>query len=565
MLLLNGIMQKRLFFVIVGLLLFSISVSAIEVRLREPQDNTINSTSNDIIFKCVGVQVAGETLSSLTLRFKSGDVWYNIETKPASDLQEISFTYNDIPNGVYKWNCMAKNSLNQVFYASNDDTLTISKTNSPSVYPRTANTYIQNITWNKNEAKTNTFSLDYYFYDPDNDLLAYSTNGNLNIQVNIDPTTHLVSFSQPANWFGIEKVIFIANDGKSSTSSNQITLTVVDSGGNQQQQNQSSSNVKPQFTDVIPNQTKYKNGGSWTLDLGDYANDDKDNKDQLTWSISGVDSSLLEAVINDADKNIKFTPKQDRTGTDVVTIKVQDTQGLSASQEVTIFIQEETTSSESNASEEDIVEKENFPPDIDNILPDNTKKLSLSQEQVFRVSASDQEDDPLNILWYLDDNIIKDATRKEYVLDPSTLSNGSHKLKFSVSDGNSKTSREWEIEYLSQGSNLNETLENKTFLASSLSTGEKITGGAINFKDKITDNFVKVKDFVVKWKTPFIIGGGVILLLIIFIIIRIIVRRKANNFMPKIKGDGIYTPKKFEEKTVVIPKEESKNEFKRIF
>ncbi|MFH0936085.1 MAG: hypothetical protein V1815_00205 [Candidatus Woesearchaeota archaeon] len=558
-------MQKRLFFVIVALLLFSLSVSAVEVRLREPQDNIINTTSNKIVFKCIGVQIAGETLNSLTLRFKSGDVWYNMDTKPASDLQEVSFTYEIPANGIYKWNCLAKNNLNQSFLASNDYTLTLSKTNNLPVYPRNSNAYIQNVSWDKNTVKSNVFSLDYYFYDPDNDLLSYSVSGNLNIQVSIDPITHLVSFSQPNNWFGIEKIRFIANDGKSSTSSNEVTLTVFDSGGNQQQ-NQSSSNQKPQFTDVIPNQTKYKNGGSWTLDLLDYATDDKDNKDQLTWSISSLDTSLLEAIVNNVDKNIKFTPKEDEVGNDAITITVKDTSGLSASQEVTLSILEEVIS-EGSSNESDssnIIAEENFPPDIENILPDNTNNLTLSEEQVFRVSVSDQEEDPLTISWYLDDNKIEDATRKEYVLDPSTLSNGTHKLKITVNDGKDSTSETWDVEYLAGNNIILETqnIENKTFLAAS---GEKITGGVAGFKNKITGNFVKVKDFIVKWKTPFIIGGGIILLIIIFLIIKLIIAKRSNNFMPKIKHDRIYTPKKIEDKTSIIPiKEESKDMFKRI-
>jgi len=100
--------------------------------------------------------------------------------------------------------------------------------NNPPVYPKTVNSYIQNISWDKNTAKNNAFDLDDYFYDPDNDTLTYYIAGNLNIQVNIDPITHLVSFSQPNNWFGVEKVTFIANDGKSSIISNKITLTVLD-------------------------------------------------------------------------------------------------------------------------------------------------------------------------------------------------------------------------------------------------------------------------------------------------------------------------------------------------
>jgi hypothetical protein len=68
--------------------------------------------------------------------------------------------------------------------------------------------------------------LDNYFSDAENDTLTYGYSGPSNINVTINPTTHVVSFSQPENFTGIEYVVFSANDGNSTTYSNNVTLVV---------------------------------------------------------------------------------------------------------------------------------------------------------------------------------------------------------------------------------------------------------------------------------------------------------------------------------------------------
>ncbi|MDD5449561.1 MAG: toxin TcdB middle/N-terminal domain-containing protein [Candidatus Omnitrophica bacterium] len=68
--------------------------------------------------------------------------------------------------------------------------------------------------WNKGSSLTNAFDLDDYFasfeFGPGD--LSYTVNGNKRINVNIDAATHLVSFSQPSDFSGIETISFVASD-----------------------------------------------------------------------------------------------------------------------------------------------------------------------------------------------------------------------------------------------------------------------------------------------------------------------------------------------------------------
>ncbi len=86
---------------------------------------------------------------------------------------------------------------------------------------------IPNQGWLENAAKADAFDLDDHFMSPDGAALTYSASGTTNIAVSIAASTHIVSFSQVAAWFGTEKVRFTARDSEgNSVISNEVTLQV---------------------------------------------------------------------------------------------------------------------------------------------------------------------------------------------------------------------------------------------------------------------------------------------------------------------------------------------------
>ncbi len=87
---------------------------------------------------------------------------------------------------------------------------------------------IPNQTWDEDTSNSNAFDLDDYFTDADNDNLTYNyTQAGSNIIISVS-SDNQVSFSQPADWYGIEYVVFNATDGGYTVQSNNITLTVTD-------------------------------------------------------------------------------------------------------------------------------------------------------------------------------------------------------------------------------------------------------------------------------------------------------------------------------------------------
>ena len=167
---------------------------------------------------------------------------------------DILFSVYIIPS----FNGFSKNDIITFSYLPKDehgfggDIGAISKTilNSKPVLNGT----IPDKTWNKGNSLNNAFDLDDYFYDIDNDILNYTVEGNNHINVNINQTTHIVSFSQPSTWYGTEIVRFIANDSTNTTKSNNVTLTVKNTESN----NGGTGTSGGSITTYIPTQEENK-------------------------------------------------------------------------------------------------------------------------------------------------------------------------------------------------------------------------------------------------------------------------------------------------------------------
>ncbi len=113
--------------------------------------------------------------------------------------------------------------------------------------PPVLNQNIPYQTWAINSTKDNAFDLDDYFASPEGYSLTFTVSGNSKIKVNIDPNTHMVSFSQPADWSGVEKIIFLAADTENNISqSDGVVLQVTSAVGQPNQPVIVSAELSPQ-------------------------------------------------------------------------------------------------------------------------------------------------------------------------------------------------------------------------------------------------------------------------------------------------------------------------------
>ncbi|MBS3155050.1 tandem-95 repeat protein, partial [Candidatus Woesearchaeota archaeon] len=175
------------------------------------------------------------------------------------------------------------------------------------------------------EDTTATLNLDNYVSDadtPDANLI-WTVSGNYNVQITIDPVTHIATFTPALNWYGSEDITFTANDPAGHYGQDNVLIVV------------NSVNDLPWIDPIIPDQTVIEDSLPWTLDLKNYQNDIEIGP--LTWTVSGVDTSLFNIVI-DANNIAIFTLVPTQDGSDIITFTLTDAQGDSVTQDVLVTI-----------------------------------------------------------------------------------------------------------------------------------------------------------------------------------------------------------------------------------
>jgi len=159
-------------------------------------------------------------------------------------------------------------------------------------------------------------NLDNYVADPDNpdDQIRWSTYGAQYIKVTISNRIAEIAVIDQ-NWVGSDTVLFIATDpgDRSDTSATVFTVT--------------PSNQPPVIS-AIPEQIILENEQFAGVNLDNYVTDPDNNDSQLLWTFSG-NKELLVVIV---DRILKVAvPDSEWAGTETLTLKVSDPEGLSDS------------------------------------------------------------------------------------------------------------------------------------------------------------------------------------------------------------------------------------------
>ena len=99
------------------------------------------------------------------------------------------------------------------------------------------------------------------------------------------------------------------------------------------------TNQPPEIVGTIPDQTKDEDDAAWTFDLTEYESDTEDSGTALNWSVGTVSGSLFTAAITDLDEDIlTMTPVADASGSEVITLTLTDSGGLTDTQDITVTL-----------------------------------------------------------------------------------------------------------------------------------------------------------------------------------------------------------------------------------
>jgi len=171
-------------------------------------------------------------------------------------------------------------------------------------------------TINEGEAFT-TFDLDDYLTEVDGEGVTWSSNGEDQLVVEMDPVTNVVTIVVPsAEWDGAEIITFTATDdtlplAEALFDSDEATFTV------------NGLNDAPTLS--IPDDSVEEDSGLTSYDLADYAADAEDSDNLLTFTL---DSETNPGVINCGlnGQTLECRTVADQNGQSTVTVTVYDTE-----------------------------------------------------------------------------------------------------------------------------------------------------------------------------------------------------------------------------------------------
>ncbi|NOR85793.1 tandem-95 repeat protein [archaeon] len=283
-------------------------------------------------------------------------------------------------NGVFSWTpSYDQSGTYDVNFAASDgdfetvdalETITIT-VNNVNRAPVLNNSLVDS---NFDEDGTKVINMNSYFSDPDGTTPTYTISGNTEISFDSDTMT----FSATADWSGMETITVTASDGQYSIS-DILDVTVVAVND--------APTIGPDVSDITTLEDTVK-----TVDLTANENDVDNNEAQLTWSVSGVDTSLFSASI-DSDDVLTVTPVSNMNGVDSVTLTLSDGD-KTATQDITITVTavndaptisivSDITTAEDTVKTVDLTANEN---DVDNVDSELTWSVSGVNTSLFSAS-----------------------------------------------------------------------------------------------------------------------------------------------------------------------------------
>ena len=173
--------------------------------------------------------------------------------------------------------------------------------------------------------------------DPDQECLNFGVDADVpfteNLSVDVNSTTGMATFTAADNWHGSANVQLEAFDNATPLRGKGTILVFV---------NVTSVNDAPfiNFSAGTWNQSADEDSAAQTIDMGIFENDadSEDTDANLTWSLSGVNASLLAASLNQSTDILTFTPLANQHGVNTLELSLNDSHHAVTSAQLAITI-----------------------------------------------------------------------------------------------------------------------------------------------------------------------------------------------------------------------------------
>jgi PKD repeat protein len=158
-------------------------------------------------------------------------------------------------------------------------------------------------------------------YDSDGTIVSYNLDFGDGTFYSSEKHTH--KYSEP----GTYGVILTVRDNDYYFDHEFINITVID------------TDAIPELLGQVPDQLKAEDSPPWTLDLSSYKPKPLSNQINYYFYLIGENESLYSVIgENSSDDKLIFTPKSDAFGSDLTTLVLRSTEGLTSAQQLRINI-----------------------------------------------------------------------------------------------------------------------------------------------------------------------------------------------------------------------------------
>jgi len=181
------------------------------------------------------------------------------------------------------------------------------------------------------EAGTSDKSIDVDVYVTDKDTptsdITWEVRNNINVNVEIDRETHIITFTSKKGWTGTEVLVFTAIDPEKNDDMQTLTVTVTPGAGG-------TSFRLEQLPDV-----EFGRGETYQLGLDDYVKDSKFPESDISWRVDS--NKNIKVEIDNLSHIVTFSNAQaDWIGSERITFTAIAPDETSISQSITVTIRE---------------------------------------------------------------------------------------------------------------------------------------------------------------------------------------------------------------------------------
>jgi len=181
----------------------------------------------------------------------------------------------------------------------------------------------------ESDSSDKSIDLDLYVADKDTPTsdITWEARNNVNVNVEIDTITHVITFTSKKGWTGTEVLVFIAIDPEKNDDMQTMTVTVTPGAGG-------TSFRLEQLPDV-----EFGQGETYQLYLDDYVKDSKFPKSDIGWKVDGNQNVKVE--IDNLSHIATFSNTQAGwMGNEEITFTASAPDETSTSQNITVTIRE---------------------------------------------------------------------------------------------------------------------------------------------------------------------------------------------------------------------------------